>query len=206
VRPHDLLRLVPTSPLLGGDVDEAPAWVSDSLSRAPWVVVRRGHCDPQRIPVGVRGGSRAQRWATTIPLDDVAAVRTPESLVCADRMRSLPQVPAATTLLAMAPHLTERWPAWGPTGATGFALATGRSVLTSTSDLDLVIRCHERPAALALDALAGLAAAHVARVDCLLDTPAGLAHLDELRRGRPCLVRTSGGVAVCEDPWAAAEP
>jgi phosphoribosyl-dephospho-CoA transferase len=198
--PHDLLRLAPTSSLLDGSGRDAPDWVSASLARAPWVVVRRGEPTDGGVPVGVRGMRRAERWATSICPDDVVAVRTPETLRSADLWDALPDVPAAHDLRALAPALEGEWPCWGPTGSVGFTIASSISVLSMTSDLDLLVRCPARPSRRALDALARVIGRSSVRVDCQIETPAGFAHLEDLRQDGPSLMRTCVGVEMCEDP------
>jgi hypothetical protein len=71
---------------------------------------------------------------------------------------------------------------WGPAGGVGFSLATGWVTVTLASDLDLLLRCPVRPARTSLDALASLFSGQEAGVDCQVETPAGMAHLDDLRR------------------------
>ncbi len=201
-RPHDLLRLAPTA----ATSDDAPAWVAQSLARAPWVVVRRARAGRGRIPVGVRGATRAERWATTISWSDVIRVRTPEDLRAGHDRDSLPDVAATKALRVLAASLEGDWACWGPTGSVGFSLATEHAVVSETSDLDLLIRCPIRPAPGSLERVARLFAEQEARVDCLLETPVGAVHLDDLRRDGPSLVRTPEGARLCEDPWAAIEP
>jgi phosphoribosyl-dephospho-CoA transferase len=206
-RPHDLLRLAPAAATLAEAAShDAPAWVAQSLARAPWVVVRRARARCGRIPVGVRGATRAERWATSISWSDVTRVRTPEGLRSGQDRHSLPDVAATRALRVLAASLEPDWACWGPTGSVGFSLATRQAVVSEASDLDLLVRCPIRPAPGSLERLARLFAEQEARVDCLLETPIGAAHLDDLRRGGPTLVRTTEGARLCEDPWAAIEP
>lgn len=206
-RPHDLLRLAPTAAILAeGASDGAPAWVPHSLARAPWVVVRRARAEPGRISVGVRGATRAERWATSVSPTDVIQIRKPEDLRPADHPDFPPDVAATRALLALAASLEHWWACWGPTGSVGFSLATGHVVVGETSDLDLLIRCQSRPAPGSLERAARVFAAQEARVDCQIETPNGIAHIDDLwRDGRSVLVRTADGARLCNDPWALIE-
>ena len=79
MRPHDMLRLTSGDGLR--HEESVPAWVPTSLSRAPWVVVRRARGPGGLIPVGVRGSTRAQRFAALLAPDAVAARVTPEDLI-----------------------------------------------------------------------------------------------------------------------------
>ncbi len=201
-RPHDLLRLAPTAALLHGSGRDVPDWVARSLARAPWVVVRRAETTAGFVPVGVRGATRAERWATSVSPRDVAEIRTPESLRSVDLWNALPDVPAAGALRAPAPALGGEWPSWGPTGSVGFSIATAMPVISTTSDLDLSVRGPIRLARQTLDRLARLIDRSSARVDCQVETPAGFAHLEDLRHDGPSMVRTCRGVEMCEDPWS----
>ena len=199
-RPHDLIRLTPGAVSLAG----ALAWVRASLARAPWAVVRHDRPVPGQIPVGIRGPTRALRWATYIPQAGVAGVRTPESLRHVGDWAAIPDVAAMRTLRALTVSLNRGGTAWGPTGSAGFSLATGHVAVRQASDLDLLLRCPARPARAWLDGVARLFAAQEARVDGQVETPAGVAHLDDLRHGGPSLVRTCAGPVLCADPWAEA--
>ena len=205
-RPHDLLQLAPTTAILTeGSSNDAPAWAAHSLARAPWVVVRHARALPGRIPVGVRGATRAQRWATSVSRTDVIRIRTPEGLRAGDDRGCLPDVAATRALRVLAASLDHDWACWGPTGIVGFSLATRQSAVSETSDLDLLIRCPIRPPPGSLDRVARLFAEQQARVDCQVETPIGIAHLDDLRRDGPSLVRTAEGARLCADPWALIE-
>jgi phosphoribosyl-dephospho-CoA transferase len=105
-------------------------------------------------------------------------------------------------LRALTPALNGGRTAWGPTGSAGFSLATGHIALGEASDLDLLLRCPARPARGWLDGVARLFAGQEARVDCQVETPPGVAHLDDLRHDGPALVRTCAGPRLCVDPWA----
>ena len=199
-RPHDLVRLTPGAVSLAG----APAWVRTSLARVPWAVVRHDLPVPGQIPVGIRGPTRELRWATYLPQAGVTGIRTPESLRHVDDWAAIPDVAAMRALRALIPSLNRGGTAWGPTGSAGFSLATGHIAVRRASDLDVLLRCPVRPARAWLDGAARLFATQEARVDGQVETPAGVAHLDDLRRDGPSLVRTCAGPRLCADPWAEA--
>ena len=205
-RPHDLLQLSPTAPTPAEPGNDTPAWAALALARVPWVVVRRARGRPGRIPVGVRGSTRAERWATTVSWSEVMRVRSPEDLRAEDDGGSLPDVAATRVFRVLTASPDLGWADWGPTGSVGFSLATGQAVLSETSDLDLLIRCPSRPEPGLLGRLARLFAEYAARVDCQVETPNGAVHLDELLRDGPSLLRTLDGARSCEDPWAPTEP
>jgi len=196
-KPHDLARLTSGAVSLAG----APPWVRASLASAPWAVVRHDRPVPGQVPVGVRGPRRELRWATYVPQSGIAGIRTPESLRPVGDWAAVPDVAAMRALRVLTPGLNRGGAVWGPTGSAGFSLATGHIAVGEASDLDLLLRCAARPARGWLDGPAWLFAGQEARVDCQVETPAGVAHLDDLCRDGPSLVRTSAGPRLCADPW-----
>jgi phosphoribosyl-dephospho-CoA transferase len=202
VRPHDMLRRTGGAGLRYEE--SVPAWVPTSLARAPWVVVRRARGPGGLIPVGVRGSTRAQRFAALLAPDAVAARVTPEDLIAervwnhmarARRLGSLQVLDKVDELFSSLGLV------WGPTGSVGFELATGVAAAGTTSDLDVVIRAPEpwplesaREIADHLDRLPTC-------VDAQLDTPAGAVMLSEFARGDRVLLRTPGGPRLTWDPW-----
>src|ERR1700690_3159984 len=143
VRTHDLLEIDKEHFL--ASYDAAPAWVVESLQRAPLVVVRRGVSTQFGIPVGVRGSARNQRWPARCDAKLVKNVITPSQLkgrtVPDSRICSIPALSALNIL-------KERWKeldhSWGPIGSIGFELATGVQTAKPESDLDIVLYVPER--------------------------------------------------------------
>ena len=202
MRPHDLLRPAEGTGL--SHEESVPAWIPTSLARAPWVVVRRAHAPAGLIPVGVRGRTRAERFAALLELDAVAARVTPEDLVCARGWRNMVRarwIRSLRVLDAVDELFAALGLAWGPTGSVGFELATGVAAAGTTSDLDVVVRAPEpwplesaREIADHLDRLPTC-------VDAQLDTPAGAVMLFEYARGDRVLLRTPDGPRLTWDPW-----
>lgn len=202
MRPNDMLRLAGGAGLRHEGL--APAWVTASLARAPWVVVRRVRAPAGLIPVGVRGRARGERFAALLAPDAVAARVTPEDLAAARGWRRMPRARQAGSLRvldAVDELFVSLGLAWGPTGSVGFELATGVAATGAASDLDVVVRAPEpwpleraREIADYLDRLP-------ARVDAQLDAPAGAVALDEYARGGRVLLRTPDGPRLIHDPW-----
>lgn len=207
-RAHDLLRVARLD-----RADNEPDWVRDALARAPWAVVRRAPAAAGFVAVGIRGTTRAQRFGTWLYHKDIESICSPEDLLdtlpSGDRL-ALPAF-AALAALRASPSALDGY-TWGPTGSTGFELATGVQTISASSDLDLLIRMPERPAPAAIRALADTLA-HAAdrsgtRVDAQLETPAGGVALAELAAGKPAgkplvLARASDSPRLIADPWCA---
>jgi phosphoribosyl-dephospho-CoA transferase len=229
VRIHDLLEIQAQS-LLDAN-SSAPAWVAESLTAAPFVVVRRGLACAGEIAVGVRGGARNQRWAGCCAQSWIRRVISPTELVSGMRLASsgtpppsvlltLPgaptppytptpsrssTIPALRSLAFLSHH--ESWRIrphqWGPGGSVGFELATGCPTATPQSDLDVVIYADER---LSVEEAKRLHAAtrHLpCAVDVRVETPACGFSLAEYasRAPAPILLRTLSGAVLGVDPW-----
>jgi phosphoribosyl-dephospho-CoA transferase len=202
---HNLLRV--RDPMALTVDNSAPEWVAPVLRQTPWVVVRRGYLQHGSIPVGVRGATRTQRFATLLAIAEIAEQVSPEELT---DFRSALQpmrrdaVPALAALTRVAPLLERRRYRWGPGGSVGFELATGASTATPSSDLDVILRQTHRLEPHEVSALraALVEAAAPARIDVLLETPHGGVSLADLAaRSTHVLVRTPHGARLVVDPW-----
>ncbi|SEK08227.1 malonate decarboxylase holo-ACP synthase [Paraburkholderia diazotrophica] len=204
-QPHDILRLRRLEAF-----DNEPAWFRDAFARAPFVVVRRAQVAPGFVAVGVRGVARNERYGTWARCDDIDAVVKPEALtpasaLSADR-RALPALVALDALRRESPLTLDTF-AWGPTGSVGFELATFTPTVTSTSDLDLLIRMPNhfpRDEAQRLQALLDTHAMRAGiRIDAQLETPSGGVALVEYASGKArVMARHASGPRLVADPWA----
>ena len=198
VRAHDLVRV--TDPELLA-ANGAPDWVLPALRATPWVVVRRAAAAAGQLSVGVRGATRALRYATEIPIASVAEMLSPEALV--PRIDDMPaDLPARRSLHVVRRRLDALGETWGPTGSTGFELAAGSPAVTAESDLDLVVRATGRSSRARFARLARVLAELPARVDCQVETADGAIALAELVSDAGELVlRTPDGPRLIESPW-----
>jgi phosphoribosyl-dephospho-CoA transferase len=204
---HNLLRV--RDPMALTMDDSAPEWVGPVLRQTPWVVVRRGYLQDGSIPVGVRGATRTQRFATLLAIAEIAEQVSPEELT---DFRSVLKpmrrdaVPALAALARVAPLMERRRYRWGPGGSVGFELATGAAITTASSDLDVILRQTHRLEPHEASALraALVEAAAPARIDVLLETPhGGVSLADLVATSTHVLVRTPQGVRLVVDPWIA---
>jgi phosphoribosyl-dephospho-CoA transferase len=190
----------------------APAWLAAALERAPWAVVRRAARLDERIPVGVRGLRRAERFAAWLDPAQARECVDPLELAARRAWRDSPRCPrvAALGTLAAVADIMERCglgSAWGPVGSVGFELASGVPTAAADSDLDLIVRLEAPPPA----ALAGGLLVELTRLgvhtDVLLETPRGAIALMEYAQARPpFLLRSSAGPRLTADPWGGAAP
>lgn len=199
-RPHDLLWGLQAGMLEAG----APAWAAAVLDADRPVVVRRAPARDGWIAVGVRGHGREQRYATWMPQAAIRRCVQPEQLtrggeeqgVCAP-LRALARLQPQLDALCR-----QRGLAWGVTGGAGYQLATGVTVLSESSDLDLLLRMPrplERRQALALlERLEQMPC----RVDLQLETPAGAISLREWASSASrVLLKACSGAWLVGDPW-----
>jgi phosphoribosyl-dephospho-CoA transferase len=202
-RPHDLLRLR-RCPLVPG----APEWVREAFARAPFAVVRRAVSASGKVAVGMRGHTRAERYATTIEHEDVEASLQPEQLVHACPCPTRVALAPFALLRSLTHNACLAGRVWGPAGSAGFELATGVPTITLSSDLDLLIRApralaHEEARALLSDLQACAAAAGI-RIDVQLETPTGGVALAEWVMRKPrTMVKCADGARLIADPWSA---
>jgi phosphoribosyl-dephospho-CoA transferase len=203
-RPHDLLRLQRLRQFEG-----EPAWVRESFERAPYAVVRRALAADGFVAIGLRGVERSQRYGTWAHLDEIETAVPPEALALrnplAERKALLPFAALSTLQSDTAGALVEF--VWGPTGSTGFELATQTPTVTLSSDLDLLIRAAEKlshvSAVQLLNYLQTIAQCAGIRVDAQLETPAGGVALAEWAADKArVMVRHARGPQLIADPWA----
>jgi phosphoribosyl-dephospho-CoA transferase len=204
-RAHDLLKLR-RLPELPGE----PAWVRSALARAPFAVVRRAEAASGFVAIGVRGAKRNERYGAWAGIADIDAVIAPEHLANMQPTADRTLYPVYKILhTARNTHCLSAF-TWGPTGSAGFELATGLPTVTSSSDLDLLIRT---PAPLSIDTARALldeltanATRAGTRIDVQLETPAGGVSLAEFASDKArVLARGAQGPRLVADPWAAAE-
>ncbi|CAN7678176.1 malonate decarboxylase holo-ACP synthase [Trinickia sp. LjRoot230] len=201
IRPHDLLKLR-RSPLAA----QAPAWAQDAFSASPYAVVRRAPPTAGQIAIGLRGTARHERLGAWADIQDIETIITPEDL----RALAPPLARHGLAPFVLLRHLAKAACLasyeWGPTGSTGFELATGVATVSASSDLDLVIRTRcalQRGTAAALHAHLQAHAASVGiRIDAQLETPAGAIALAEWATDTPrVMLRTPNGPRLIADPW-----
>jgi phosphoribosyl-dephospho-CoA transferase len=205
---HSLLR-TESAAALRGDSELPPVWVLERLSLAPWVVVRRARRHDGLVPVGVRGATRAQRFAGWLRSESVRSCVSPQQLAarrdwCGAARRGAVAALAALDQVESIMTRADLAARWGVAGSVGFELASGCVASSCTSDVDLVVQLDAPLPGAAADALLGELMRLSVRADVLLETPAGAVALAEYSRGRaPYLVRTLDGPRLLADPWAA---
>ncbi|WP_316848860.1 malonate decarboxylase holo-ACP synthase [Pedobacter agri] len=200
LRPHTLIRFDKVEDLIS-DLP-FPEWLSDALSGSMIGVIRRAVARPGLLPLGIRGSKRGERFAAWLPLESVQSYIKPSALSNPDHWNAKYQheLPATVwSLNKISPILNKAGFDWGPTGSTGFELATGKSSIKPTSDLDLVIEMPEifdlKEASLLLYRLESFSES---RVDIQLETPTGAVSLKEYVTSATVLVKTAIGPLICE--------
>lgn len=201
MRPHDLLRLKPGAVLHGVD---APVWVGEAIHAAPCVVVRRGERRNDGVPVGVRGQTRAQRYAAMLDVNDVEAIVTPEALAIAAAWRTWPRraMPAFAALDLVAQAAEQSELIWGPGGSAGFELASTWPVVHAESDLDVIVRPTTLTSHDDLARFACTVDAFEVHVDVILESAQGAVALREwLQSPQRTLIKTDTGAQLGVFQW-----
>ncbi|GLU30938.1 malonate decarboxylase holo-ACP synthase [Trinickia caryophylli] len=203
-RPHDLLKLK-RSPLSA----DSPPWAHDAMRAAPFAVVRRAPAEGGRVPIGVRGSSRGERFAAFAEPEDIETIVRPHALLGIDAPPSRAVLAPFALLRALRDAAVFGELRWGPTGSAGFELATALPTISAGSDLDLLVEAphamtHDE-AAQQHDALQACARGAGVRIDVQLETPFGGIALAEWAARKPrTMLRTAGGPRLVEDPWQGA--
>lgn len=178
---------------------DAPGWAVESLDLGQPVVVRRALASPGHIAVGLRGRSREQRYASSMPVAAIQRRVRPEDLCHVESRRDLPALHA---LARLRPLLDASGWAWGIGGSAGFELATGIEALHERSDLDLILRTPRRLNRLQAKELLALLDASVCAVDMQLQTPCGAVALREWAgSSRRVLLKNEIQARLVSDPW-----
>ncbi|WP_328800652.1 malonate decarboxylase holo-ACP synthase [Paenibacillus sp. LX16] len=203
ISPHDLIEV---SNLKYLSLNEDKEWVTASLRRTPFVVVRRDEPSANGcIPVGVRGQERNQREAALLDPEGVCQLVSPYAIAEHQMWNSLSATRRQQPVLQVIDLLAEimlDW-RWGPVGSTGFEIVTQYPTVKETSDLDLVIDGSE-----AIDYTAAERLVHKlehldVRIDIQLETRDGAYVLREIleRRASTVVLRTSSGPKLVRNPW-----
>lgn len=200
-RPHDLVPVAATA--LGPEV---PAWAHAVLARGEPLVVRRGRRDKTTLPLGIRGASRARRFATRILQPQILGDPiAPEALIPVPHPARAAKLPALAALPELRRAMTAWTGLWGLGGAVGYELACGAASCHAASDIDLILRLPQRPPRADLVALAARLARLPVRCDVQLETPAGGVSLaDWLSDASQVLIKSDQGPYLAADPWAVA--
>ncbi|MEX2573086.1 MAG: malonate decarboxylase holo-ACP synthase [Balneolaceae bacterium] len=203
IKPHDLLKLNEGLSFL--ENGPFPGWARESVIKTPFVVVRRSPVTADKIPIGIRGKFRSQRFAAHIHQNEVEEVISPEKLVRQKRWHENCRTDAIQVMKAIQ-RVDEMAGAyqldWGPTGSAGFELASDFPAVMIKSDLDLLIRVPDPVSVETLRRLSSDLDSLGVRTDCQLETSAGAVSLAEFSRGeKPLLLRTINGPVLVHDPW-----
>lgn len=178
---------------------DAPVWAAEALSLGQPVVVRRAMSAAGYVAVGVRGQSREQRYATSMPVVAIKRRMRPEDLCHVESRRDLPALHALSRLR---PLLDASGWTWGISGSAGFELASGVEALHERSDLDLILRTPQPLDRLQARELLAQLDGSACTVDMQLQTPCGGVALREWAGSSPrVLLKDDVQARLVSDPW-----
>ncbi|GAB3051863.1 malonate decarboxylase holo-ACP synthase [Virgibacillus ainsalahensis] len=199
MKPHDLLVISSWKELQTGNKD-IPEWIKTSLDISPIVVVRWGGTIGEKIPVGVRGFTKSQRFATYIMPASVKTHYRPLDLTKLEpEYLHLPQVKKTFKDLKL---LLNDVLEWGPAGSIGFEMVSGRKVTTLNSDFDIVITPQKPIGIDESRVLLEQFKNFPMFIDAQVILPVGAFSLREWARGKGVLLKTAVRPQLVEDPWA----
>ncbi|HZL70599.1 MAG TPA: malonate decarboxylase holo-ACP synthase [Candidatus Limnocylindrales bacterium] len=204
VRLHDLLEVDPERFIATeGRGKSIPGWVEERLLAFPFVVVRRGMATERKIPVGVRGETRNQRWAASCHRACVKKIITPPQLLqCAVSESRAQAIPALRSLFLLKVRWRDFDLPWGPGGSIAFELATGRQVANPKSDLDIVVYADNRLTKNEAKRLCAVTADLPSEIDIRVETPrCGFSLREYSSANSNILLRTPTGGMLGRDPW-----
>lgn len=205
--PHNLVKIDPEE--FFSDEKE-PEWVVDSLTKVPLVIIRRGNIVDGKVPVGVRGVKREQRFAGYIPVKAVVSenIITPDSLIHDTwdvLSKSRRELPAISALPKIVPIINEY--KWGIGGSVGFELASQQATAKNSSDLDLIL--YEENHLSREEASALLKQLNQFGVHADLQVVHGQKgfSLEEFvnNTSKTILIKTANGPKLSKDPWTEIE-
>ncbi|QDY83824.1 malonate decarboxylase holo-ACP synthase [Paenibacillus polymyxa] len=203
IQPHDLIEV---SNLRYLSLNEDKEWVTASLRRTPFVVVRRAELlENGCIPVGIRGMERNQREAALLDPEGVCQLVSPYAIAERQMWNFLSATRRQQPVLQVLDLLAEimlDW-RWGPVGSAGFEIVTQYPTVRETSDLDLVIDGSEAIDYAAAERLVHKLAHLDVRIDIQLEVKGGAYVLREIleRRTSTVVLRTSSGPKLVRNPW-----
>lgn len=200
--PHTLIKLKDPTLLL--TADPLPVWTEKMLNLTSYVIVRRGE-QQDRIPVGIRGFQKSQRFGTWIDPDNwLAAVTPQQALQYLPKLSSTRrQLKPFQTLDAITPLLKTY--DWGVGGSLAYELVTGIEMARPDSDVDVIMTLpkqqmtpHE-----AQHLIADLRTIMGAHADIQMVQGQYGFSLEEYaaQRTTEILVKTNAGPILSQDPW-----
>ena len=210
ILPHYLLRVDATEVIPANDREDqcAPSWVFRELGKTSLVVVRRGAVTRDRIPVGIRGPERSQRWAALCPPNAIQQIITPTNLLKQfETTRDSHASPACRGLRLLAVDWQWLTHSWGP-GGVGFELATGKRTTTPRGDLDIVVYANEHLSRNDAQRLLVSTRDLEIAIDIRVETPVCGFSLAEYARSsaKSILLRTSACPILGDNPWNGSPP
>ena len=195
LQPHDLLWGMTFADL----PDDCPDWVDDAIQRGDPVVVRRAAAASGKLPVGIRGTQRHQRYAAEIAVHRIKHFVKPEQL-CHVNLEKFPHLSEPVQKLQMCMQAFS-WE-WGYTGSMGFELATGHSTVTAQSDIDVLIRVPHYLSKSEAQCLWRMLEQTQLPLDIQLQTPFGGTALKEwVRSTGKVLLKCNNGAVLTDNPW-----
>ena len=177
---------------------ELPEWFS-SPADSFLAVVRRDFSSEGKVPIGLRGSSRGERFGIFINSEFILERTRPEELP--ERLRAFPIRDSRIDFLT---RLAERsFPfQWGITGSIAYSLLTGEKHWKESSDIDLRIYLPKKVSRDFFDDWLQALSQSPVRIDTQIETPLGGFALKEWLKADSVLLRTDRGPFITNNAWS----
>lgn len=204
IKPHDIVQIKDVSKFIKS-IDSSK-WIEESLTKAPFVVVRRGKMLGDKIPVGIRGDSRDKRHGTYLAENNILGVIKPYEIANKRLWTKNEHVKKSRIFEALEVAekvLNEKKLKWGPTGSTAFELVSNVITINENSDLDILIKISDYFSVDEAKEINEKLQKVPCKIDIQLEVEKGIISLVEYARGdNPILLRTNdGGYILTKEPF-----
>ena len=195
IKPHDIIKIKDINRFIKS-IDNFN-WIEESLTKAPFVVVRRGEILGDKIPVGIRGDSRDKRHGAYLEEENILDVITPYEISNKrlwTKNNHIKESNIFKALEVVEKVLKDKKLKWGPTGSTAFELVSNVITINENSDLDILVKAPDYFSVEEAKAINEKLQKVPCKIDIQLEVPQGIVSLVEYARGdNPILLRANDG-------------
>lgn len=199
--PHDIIKLKEG---INHDLLFLPEWAQKVWDNTLYHVVRRDQCIDGKIPIGIRGNVRGERFGCYIPIEWIDDVISPKILVQQQMWLNWSRAtdfPFYVSTLNQLKQLLSQFD-WGIGGSIGYELTSHIPTTKLTSDLDIIIYAPSKIDVVQCQMILEKSQLFPINIDYQIQNKKGAFHLQEYARGRlPILLKTDLGSILTYYIW-----